>query len=170
MYIHIYMYIYIYIYIYLYILVCMYVCLLPLCNSNPMAASGGHPLEVPNVADNTQADDTLPSIMGRGGANCRITPGPHTHVFGGARPPPPRNPRNRPPRRPSQKPPLQAPPPPPRGLRPTVTCGGGGGVVGVQNRGVAPPVTLRGFSFMQHASQEVQSQGRCPSPRGPASA
>ena len=29
--------------------------------------------------------------------------------------------------------------------------------------------TLRGFSFMGHAWQEVQSQGRCPSPRGPAS-
>ena len=35
------------------------------------------------------ADDTLPSIVGRGGANCRITPRPHTQLFGGAPPPPP---------------------------------------------------------------------------------
>ena len=67
----------------------MYVCLVAWCNSKPMAASGAHPPEVPSVAGNTQADDTLPSIVGRGGANCRITPGPHTQLFGGARPPPP---------------------------------------------------------------------------------
>ena len=92
-----------------------------------MAASGAHPPEVPSVAGNTQADDTLPSIVGRGGANCRITPGPHTQPFGGARhPPPPREPREpppppppgtalplAPPRPPPSKPP--PPPPPPKG-------------------------------------------------------
>ena len=105
-----YIYEYKYIYIYIYIFVCMYVCLVAWCNSNPMAASGAHPPEVPSVAGNTQADDTLPSIVGRGGANCRITPGPHTQLFGGARHPPPPHgnpgnrpppPGNRPPRRPS---------------------------------------------------------------------
>ena len=30
--------------------------------------------------------------------------------------------------------------------------------------------TLKGFTFRGHALQEVQSQGRCASPRGPASA
>ena len=29
---------------------CMYICLVPWCNSNPMTASGAHPLKVPNVA------------------------------------------------------------------------------------------------------------------------
>ena len=70
-----------------------------------MAASGAHPPEVPSVAGNTQADDTLPSIVGRGGANCRITPG---HL----------------------------PPPPPGAFGQQLV----GGVVGVQDRGVAPPV------------------------------
>ena len=120
---YMYEYKYIYIYIYIYIFVCMYVCLVAWCNSNPMAASGAHPPEVPSVAGNTQADDTLPSIVGRGGANCRITPGPHTQLFGGARhPPPPREPREPPPPPPPWEPPspaplldppLQAPPPPP---------------------------------------------------------
>ena len=50
-------------------------------------------------------------------------------------PPPP--PENRPTRRSCQNHHLPEPPPPPRGLRPTVSWGGGG-VVGVQNRGVAP--------------------------------
>ena len=36
---------------------------------------------VPSVAGNTQANDTLPSIGARGGANCRITPRPHTSPF-----------------------------------------------------------------------------------------
>ena len=48
----------------------------------------------------------------------------------------PQPPRNRPPRRPPRRP-TQNPPPPPRGLRPTVSWGGG--VVGVRNRGFAPP-------------------------------
>ena len=73
----------------------IYVCLVAWCNSNPMTASGTNPFEVPRVAGNTQADDTLPSTVGRGGANCRITPGPHTQMFRGARPPPP--PRGEPP-------------------------------------------------------------------------
>ena len=105
----------------------MYVCLVARCNSNPMAASGAHPPEVPSVAGNTQADDTLPSIVGRGGANCRITPGPHTQLFGGARPPPP--PGNRPPRRPSQNPPPPGTPPsqpsPPKGPPADSYLGGG---------------------------------------------
>ena len=128
-YIYIYIYIYTYIYIYIHIFVCMYVCLVAWCNSNPMAASGAHTTEVPSVAGNTQADDTLPSIVGRGGANGRITPGPHTQLFGGARhpPPPTGTPGTAPPEPPSPAPlldpPLQAPPPP-RGLRPTVSWGG----------------------------------------------
>ena len=82
---------------------------------------GGHDCTT-QLLRNTQG--RLVSLVGRGGGNCRITPGPHTQLFGGARPPPPGNPGNRPPRRPSQNPPLQAPPPPPRGLRPTVSWGG----------------------------------------------
>ena len=77
-----------YIHIFVCMYVCMYVCLVAWCNSNPMVASGAHPPEVPSVAGNTQANDTLPSIVGRGGANCRITPGPHTQLFGGAQHPP----------------------------------------------------------------------------------
>ena len=122
----------------------MYVCLVAWCNSNPMAASRAHPPEVPSVAGNTQADDTLPSVVGRGGANCRITPRPHTQLFGGARHPPP--PGNRAPTRttpsqnptPSQTPPLPAPPPPQGASSRQLV----GGVVGVQNRGVAPPPGL----------------------------
>ena len=68
----------------------------------------------------------LDQIPGGGGGDCRITPRPHTQLFGGARPPPP--PGNRPPRRPSQNPPQGA------SGRQLV-----GGVVGVQNRGVPPP-------------------------------
>ena len=74
-------------------------CLLFVCNSNPMTALGAHPHEVPSAAGNTQADDTLPSIGVRGGANCWITPGLHTqqfegaqqkvHGFGSTKPPPP---------------------------------------------------------------------------------
>ena len=37
---------------------------------------------VPNVVGNTQADDTLPSILGRGRENCWMTCGPHTQLFG----------------------------------------------------------------------------------------
>ena len=37
------------------------------------------------MATHTQADVTLMPI--RGGANCRITPGPHTQLFEGARHP-----------------------------------------------------------------------------------
>ena len=51
-------------------------------------AAGAHPHEVPSVTGNTQADDNLPSIVGRGGLNCRMTHGPHTQLFGGARQPP----------------------------------------------------------------------------------
>ena len=88
----------------------MYACLVARCNSNPMTASGAHPPEVPTVARNTQADDTLPSIItGRGGANCWITPGPHTQLFGGARPPPP---LEKPSPAALREPPL---PPPPKG-------------------------------------------------------
>ena len=144
-----YIYEYKYIYIYIYIFVCMYVCLVAWCNSNLMAASGAHPPEVPSVAGNTQADDTLPSIVGRGGANCRITPGPHTQLFGGAQhPPPPREPREPPPPPPPGTALPGAPPrpPPPRPPRPSPQGASGrqlvGGVVGVQNRGVAPPGSL----------------------------
>ena len=51
----------------------------------------------------TQADDTLPSMRARGGANRRITLGLHTQMFRGARSPPP------PPSFP------HSPPPPPKG-------------------------------------------------------
>ena len=54
------------------------------CSSNPMTTLVGHPREVASVAVNTQADDTLPSIWVRGGANCWITLRPHTQPLGGA--------------------------------------------------------------------------------------
>ena len=76
----------------------------------------------------TRTDVTLPSIEARGGVNCRITPGPYTQLFGGARHPP------------SGQKPLPDPPPPPRG--PLANGYGGWGVVGVQTRGVGPPVPL----------------------------
>ena len=76
----------------------------------------------------------------------------------GPPPPTPRNPPSRStpapkspslthPHRPSVNPPFNAPHPPPRGLRPTITWGGG--VVGVQNRGVAP---RRGLTFADSTS------------------
>ena len=113
----------------------MNVCLVAWCNSNPMAASGAHPPKVPSVAGNTQADDNLPSIVGRGGANCRIIPGPHSQLFGGARTPPPPPPPGTglpgaPPRTPPSQnshlpePPPPTPPPPPKGLQPTVSWEG----------------------------------------------
>ena len=43
-----------------------------------MTTSGAYPTEVPSVDGKTQANDTLPSIGARGGANYLITPGPHT--------------------------------------------------------------------------------------------
>ena len=44
----------------------------------------------PQIKSNQiQADDTLTSFVGRGGASYRITPGRHTQLFKGARPPPP---------------------------------------------------------------------------------
>ena len=103
--------------------VCMYVCLVAWCNSNPMTASGAHPPEVPSMARNTEADDTVPSIVGRGSANCRITLGLHTQLFGGARhpPPPQREPPSPaaltppPPRPLPETPPPSPPPPPPKG-------------------------------------------------------
>ena len=52
-----------------------------------------------------------------------------------SRSPPPPAPPIPPPHSPSLNPPSNPPPPPPRGLRPTISWG----VVGVQNRGVAPP-------------------------------
>ena len=55
------------------------------CESNPLPASGAQPPEVRSRAANTQADATLPHIGVRGGANGRITPGPHSQQFGGAR-------------------------------------------------------------------------------------
>ena len=115
---------YICIYKYIYLYVCMYV----LCHGVtliPWPPQEPTP-EVPSVAGNTQADDTLPSIVGRGGANCRITPGPHTQLFGGARPPPPPpgTPGTALPGAPPRTPPSKPPPPPPRGLRPTVSWGG----------------------------------------------
>ena len=58
--------------------------LVALCNTNPMTASGSQFPEVPSVAWNTQVNDTLPSVGARGGVTCRITPGPHTQLFGGA--------------------------------------------------------------------------------------
>ena len=54
------------------------------CKANPLSASGAYPPEVRSTAANTQADATLPCIGVRGGANCRITPGPHSQQFGGA--------------------------------------------------------------------------------------
>ena len=68
---------------YMYKYVCVYVfwhCVTPI----PWPPHEPIPLEVPSVAGNTQADDILPSIGGRGGANSRITAGPHTELFGGA--------------------------------------------------------------------------------------
>ena len=55
------------------------------CKSNPSPASRAHPPEVSSAAANTQADATLPRIGVRGGANRRITPGPHSQLFRGAR-------------------------------------------------------------------------------------
>ena len=54
----------------------LYMCLY--IDTNPISASQAHPLEVRSAAANTQANDTLPSIGARGGANRRITRGPHT--------------------------------------------------------------------------------------------
>ena len=62
----------------------MYACLVPPCKPDPMTAPGAHPPEVPNVAGNTQANDTLPSMGARGVVSCRIRPRPHTKLFGGA--------------------------------------------------------------------------------------
>ena len=108
----------------------MYVCMSGAwCNSNPMTAFGAHPPEVPSVAWNTQADDTLPSIVGRGGANCRITPRPHTQLFRGPPPPP-------------GEPPPQTPPP--RGLWPTVSWGG---IWRPKPRGRPPPHFLSVYFF-----------------------
>ena len=104
-----YIYEYKYIYIYIYIFVCMYVCLVAWCNSNPMAASGAHPPEVSSVAGVTQADDTLPSIVGRGGANCSEVPDPPPGGTPGTAPPPPPPPEPPSPA-PLLDPPLQAPP------------------------------------------------------------
>ena len=122
----------------------IYVCRVPWCNSNPMTASGAP--EVPTVAGNTQADDTLPSIGARGKG--RTTHGPHTKLFGGARqsPPPPARQKHpdAPPIAPTKTPSPSPPPPPPGGLRPTVSLGGG--VVGVQNRGVGSPVVCQNFA------------------------
>ena len=106
-----------------------------------MTASGAHPPEIPSVAGNTEADDTLPSIVGRGGANCQITPGPHTQLFGGARhaPPPPARgtalPAPPPPGVPPRTP-LQAPPPP---KGPGQQLVGGGGSWRPKPRGRPPP-------------------------------
>ena len=61
----------------------LYMCVC--CKSDPLPASGAHPPEVRSAAANTQADATLPRIGVRGGANRRITPGPHSQPFGGAR-------------------------------------------------------------------------------------
>ena len=69
---------------------------------------------------------TVGSHLGRI-PNCSEVPDP---------PPPPGNRGNSPPRRPSQNPPLQAPPPPPGASGQQLV----GGLVGVQDRGVAPPV------------------------------
>ena len=55
------------------------------CKDNPLPASGAYPPEVRSTAANTQADATLPSIGVSGGANRRITPGPHSKPFGAAR-------------------------------------------------------------------------------------
>ena len=95
----------------------IYVCLVPLCNSIPMTATGAPPPEVPSVAGNTQADDTLPSIGARGGANYGITLGPQTQLFGGARaPPPPFHPGKSPTQTPPpQIAPTRTPPPPAQG-------------------------------------------------------
>ena len=61
----------------------LYMCVC--CKYNPLPASGAHPPEVRSTAANTQADATLPRIGVRGSANCRITPGLHSQLFGGAR-------------------------------------------------------------------------------------
>ena len=64
---------------------------------------------------NTQADDTLPSMGARGGANCRITPRPHTQP----EVPPGQKPLPHPhPMAPPGNPPPSLPPPSPRGPPP----------------------------------------------------
>ena len=60
----------------------LYMCVC--CKSNPLPASRAQPPEVRSTAANTQADASLPRIEVRGGANRRITPGPHSQPFGGA--------------------------------------------------------------------------------------
>ena len=97
---------------------CVCVCV---CVFTDLKMGGGVPTphpkpSVPSVAQNTQADDTLPSIAGRGGANCRI--GSHLRRIPNCSEVPD-IPGNHPPRRPSPSPPpsppppLPAPPPPP---------------------------------------------------------
>ena len=112
------------------------------------------------MAGNTQADDTLPSIVGRGGANCRITPGPHTQLFGGARhPPPPTGTPGTappPPREPPSPAPLLDPPPPPPGAFGQQLVGG---VVGVQDRGVAPPVRTSVLRARGHRAALASCRG-----------
>ena len=61
----------------------LYMCVY--CKDNSLPASRAYPPEVRNTTANTQADATLPTIGVRGGANRRITPGPHSKPFGGAR-------------------------------------------------------------------------------------
>ena len=52
---------------------------------NPLPASGDYPPEVCSTAASTHADATHPCIGLRGGANRRITAGPHSQPFRGAR-------------------------------------------------------------------------------------
>ena len=84
---------------------------------------------VPSVAGNTQADDTLPSIVGMGGATYWIVSGCIPNCSEMPDLPPPRGTHSTatpPPPTPRTKPPLPSPPPPPpRVLRPTVGWGGG---------------------------------------------
>ena len=67
----------------------IYVRLVPWCNSNPMTASGPAPLRFPVWLGIPKPMIPYPLLGQGGGANCRITPGPHTKLFGGGRQPPP---------------------------------------------------------------------------------
>ena len=53
----------------------IYICLVAWCNSNPMTALGPTPLRF-SVVGNTQADDTLPSFVGKGGVSPPPPPPP----------------------------------------------------------------------------------------------
>ena len=68
----------------------IHVCLMAWCNCDPMNASGPIPSEVPSVAGNSQADDTLPSFVGSGDALPGCPPPPRPVPLPEAPPPSPR--------------------------------------------------------------------------------